>query len=204
VLVVASFLSPRAAAAQVPPRDTEVPPGVALRQSSFEASEAERRALRPHRWQRGARRVVLLGAALTLGAVVVGSMSAPADGAEERLVRIGSSVASVGMVMSLSAWVVRLRQREPGPSITGEGRTRRLRTGYTFLGLGALVLVAGVAASAGSSAPWLGQIVGGSLGAFFMLGVGVPFLIAGYARRVTPTQVTLHVGPGHLQLVGHF
>ncbi|MBK6577898.1 MAG: hypothetical protein IPG17_17200 [Sandaracinaceae bacterium] len=131
-------------------------------------------------------------------------MSAPADGAEERLVRIGSSVASVGMVMSLSAWVVRLRQREPGPSITGEGRTRRLRTGYTFLGLGALVLVAGVAASAGSPAPWLGQIVGGSVGAFFMLGVGVPFLFAGYARRVTPTQVTLHVGPGHLQLVGHF
>jgi hypothetical protein len=92
-------------------------------------------------------------------------------------------------------------QRSP---ITIERRRLRIGTGYTFLGLGALALVAGVAASAGSSAPWVGQIVGGSLGAFFMLGLGVPVLIAGYARPVESPQITLHIGPGHLQLAGYF
>lgn len=205
-LLVLTFL-PASASAQAPIRDAhdaEVPPGVSEQQSRYEANEAERLTLQPRRWPRGARRVVLIGAGLTLGAVVVGSTAVSPERSQQRLVRIGYSVASVGMLMSFSAWVVRLRHRDPGPSVDLEGRSRRLRTGYAFLGLGLVVLAAGMGASAGSSAPWFGQIIGGSLGAFFMLGVGVPFLIAGYARRITPPPVSLNVGLGHLQLVGHF
>lgn len=91
--------------------------------------------------------------------------------------------------------------REP---ITLLARRLRIATGYTFVGLGVLSLVVGLSVSAGSYMPWLGATIGGSIAAGFIFGIGLPVLIAGYARRHVPAHVAVHLGPGQLQLSGAF